>query len=1538
MTRTSTRFWRFATLVFLLMDLSLVVTSAQAATSPEVQTMLGHVDSLKTRFAEVFANAHISAAPDRAHEYNPAQVADQYRRVEEMQVISDQMDQAYNYRFNRIRETLPQGATFSARQAEEDAFIEAGVRAHAIMAAAAAAIQYEQLHELHNRIIGERLRLHSHPRNLKQILTDFDFTLRDPHTTETITFAQAWDRVIGGMLQASTVNVAVDYRAMEQAPVLGLHTGSSQQEPAAAGGAEPARMGLPQLAVEATGPNGARQLESRDLRIDVLDRGEAGANATRFVDLLRLQTEHPIVRHPYIRDFEDEAKADGIIFTGVDYFQLDPANKAKINWLRNKWENQKKLTLRLRVPPGEYLVYPEGYRDRLPEGKANWQVPDDLSEKNITGYDFEIAESGQRIDVRTVFARVEPSLRDLRPEFHLLDFRLGTNNQTQDLEGALGGRMFQRFGKHLALQTQGEFEFRNHRDLLDLDQVMPAQFLARQQRDLFDYSAWEVQLDVGPVVRFGQFQLAAMQSLRWVKRDTWDATGLVGQFFFNAGYLFRRGPVGGQVGFYGTKSNLDEPVVKRVPFDVVLTEETFLKVADQFGVNFQLGLGQQQQYGQVEGSIGYVDTAIADAAAGGNVRWVYPLRKNLAVTAEVGLNEGFIRSNESSLRVSAGLRLGSWGAPSEFSRDVEKGAVPVIVPRIRYETLTRVVRDGNRKPVADAGPDRSGVDWRKGDIILDGSGSYDPDGDSITYKWTVEKGPAHLDHDDVANPRFTPANDQEYVFKLVVTDVFGSQSEPDVVTITTLRITQPKIVEFKADNALYRKGAGCPAAPPILSWNVEDAARITISNTSIDKTVSQDDAGQVQVDPPTTTTYTLTAFNQVNESVTAEVTITVKPCLPYIREFTATPPEIRSGEKSTLAWRVDSADRVVLTNKPGTLNSTVSATGELAVQPAETTVYTLTAFNAAGESAAAELTVTVKGPLPEIVSFKADPPEIRVGEKSALSWVVKNAYRVTLTNGAGGETTELGAPPLEVAPIQTTVYTLTVYNKGGEVAIAHVTVTVKPPLPVVRSFKADPPEISVGGSSTLSWDVANASLVTLTNGVSNAQVDSSGSQVVTPPATTTYTLTAHNSAGESATASVTVTVKSHPMIKTFRAVPPEIGVGESSTLSWEVENASRVILTNGVSNAQVDSSGSQVVTPPATTTYTLTAYNSTGESATASVTVTVKSYPMIKSFRAVPPEIGVGESSTLSWEVGNASRVTLTNGSSEDPVPLSGSQVVTPPATTTYTLTAYNSTGESATASVTVTVKSHPMIKSFQATPPEIRQGQSSILSWEVVNASRVTLSNANPSTDGTVAPKDSLLVSPRVTTTYTLTACNPAGDCLTASVTLAVKPALPVIITFIAEPSSIVAGESSVLSWRVEQASRVTLTNSVDGWNVPLVHELLVSPNQTTTYTLTAFNAAGEVVSAAVTITVEGGLNPPVIFSFQATRLMLNAGECTTLAWSTKGAWRTTLANFTTGLVEEVVSNGSLQVCPTVTTKYILTVFNKAGDKTTASLTVQVQ
>ena len=93
-------------------------------------------------------------------------------------------------------------------------------------------------------------------------------------------------------------------------------------------------------------------------------------------------------------------------------------------------------------------------------------------------------------------------------------------------------------------------------------------------------------------------------------------------------------------------------------------------------------------------------------------------------------------------------------------------------------------------PIARAGNDQTvqvGVA-----VELDGSASSDPDGDDLTFAWTVVTEPdgssVTLNQADTSDPTFTPAVAGAYVIRLTVSD--GSESDTDEVTITAQQSSQ----------------------------------------------------------------------------------------------------------------------------------------------------------------------------------------------------------------------------------------------------------------------------------------------------------------------------------------------------------------------------------------------------------------------------------------------------------------------------------------------------------------------------------------------------------------------------------------------------------------------------------------------------------------------------------------------------------------------------------------------------------------------------
>jgi hypothetical protein len=156
----------------------------------------------------------------------------------------------------------------------------------------------------------------------------------------------------------------------------------------------------------------------------------------------------------------------------------------------------------------------------------------------------------------------------------------------------------------------------------------------------------------------------------------------------------------------------------------------------------------------------------------------------------------------------------------------------------------------------------------------------------------------------------------------------------------------------------------------------------------------------------------------------------------------------------------------------------------------------------------------------------------------------------------------------------------------------------------------------------------------------------------------------------------------------------------------------------------------------------------------------------------------------------------------------------------------------------------------LEARPSSIQAGQSSTLTWRTTNATSATLDGASVSLRG------SRIVSPIVTTMYTLVASGPGGSkTVTATVTVGgTPPPLPKpVATLVANPTAIQTSQSSMLTWTSTNAASVTL----DGASVPQNGSQSVSPAATHAYSLVATGAGGTTtLTATVTVTaVSAGL-----------------------------------------------------------------------------------
>lgn len=314
--------------------------------------------------------------------------------------------------------------------------------------------------------------------------------------------------------------------------------------------------------------------------------------------------------------------------------------------------------------------------------------------------------------------------------------------------------------------------------------------------------------------------------------------------------------------------------------------------------------------------------------------------------------------------------------------------------------------------------------------------------------------------------------------------------------------------------------------------------------------------------------------------------------------FSVTPQNVIAGQPATLSWQVTNAASFTISPAVGT--GTLPMTGQATVTPATSTTYTATATDANGRSTSstAVLNVVAAGSAPAI-TLTAAPTVVGSGQPTTLTWNSTNALSVTISPSIFTEDqTSLalsGSAP--VSPSATTTYTATATGVNGVTAKSSVTVGL-----LSVTLSAAPTKVGPGQSTTLSWTSSNATSLSIDQGVNAVTMDSngSGSIAVSPIATTTYTITAVNG---NATATATATVTA-PLGVTLTANPPNITPGGQSTLTWASTGAATVSIDQGVAPIK-GATGSVPVSPAQTTTYTITATDTSGISTTAQATVNV---------------------------------------------------------------------------------------------------------------------------------------------------------------------------------------------------------------------------------------------------------------------------------------------------------------------------------------------
>lgn len=790
---------------------------------------------------------------------------------------------------------------------------------------------------------------------------------------------------------------------------------------------------------------------------------------------------------------------------------------------------------------------------------------------------------------------------------------------------------------------------------------------------------------------------------------------------------------------------------------------------------------------------------------------------------------------------------------------------------------------------------------------------------------------------------------------------------------------------------------GCTASPALPSWATLNPNTCAITGTP---------------DAESNSTYIITASNLIGNSSGAVVSIEVKfvaaPTVSYVgatgtigtygSPMVVTPTTLNPNGSSIStcysspmlpAWATLNLTTCAITGTPNTLLSA--------------TTFTITATNAIGSSSTT-VSLTVNPAVPTLSYAGATGKTGSFGSPMSITPTTRSSNGASITSCTASPALPAGltinpttcvitGTPTVAAPA--TTYTITATNSAGPSTGSTLIITVNPIAPTLSyagatgttgtygsAMSVSPTTIAANGASISSctsspglpaWATLNSSTCTIT-GTPNAVL-----------AATTYSITATNSAGTSAAASVTLSVNATtPSLSYSGAIGTTGAIGYAmtvtpTTLSDNGSPISSCAISPGLPGwASLNLltcviSGTPNATLPSTT-YTVTATNGLGTSTPATVTLAVQNLaPPTLSYSGATGTTGtfnVPMTVTPTTLIDNGAAVTTCTASPGLPVwaTLNASTCVitgTPTqalSPTVFTITAGNTQGFSTGASVTLSVNAVvPDISYSGATGTLGNFGVAMSVAPTTLNANGAAISacTASPGLPGwaTLNPLTCVISgTPNATlpaTTYTITATNSAGTSTGATVTLTVNAAVPTISFAGAAGTSGLYGNAmsitpTTLNDNGDPVNNCTVSPPLPGWATlnPLTCIITGTPTSaqaSTAYTITAHNNSGPSSGAVVNITV--GAKAPTLSYVGSTGTNGGIGGAMLVTPSTfnNGGAALTQCNVTPALPLWANLNSSNCVisgtpdAPLPTTTYSITAVNPMGSSAVAQVTLSV-
>lgn len=253
-----------------------------------------------------------------------------------------------------------------------------------------------------------------------------------------------------------------------------------------------------------------------------------------------------------------------------------------------------------------------------------------------------------------------------------------------------------------------------------------------------------------------------------------------------------------------------------------------------------------------------------------------------------------------------------------------------------------------------------------------------------------------------------------------------------------------------------------------------------------------------------------------------------------------------------------------------------------------------------------------------------------------------------------------------------------------------------------------------------------------------------------------------------------------------------------------------------------------------------------------------------------------------------------------------------------------------------------PRIITFGAEPRMVKAGEEVTLSWRASPFANLYIS---PDVGEVQGPLGTTVVTPTIpagtltgAVVYELKAQNFLTR-LSASLfsqsketRIVVGAVFPVIVTFSADRTQILQGETATLFWEVEHAENLVLeANGVPETLPTSEHtgQRQVSPDTDTTYVLRATNRYGEVtenLTVQVIVPTPTPLPTPAVLRFDVLPSEITQGESVEVAWQVTGADKVSIVPIN----DSLPPNGVVSHKPQETLVYVLTATNAEGKQVT--------